>query len=113
MRTTPQVLKKYITDGYVHEPDKSYTFDGKFGEAEDPAFNRTKYTYWWGEHNLLEVHDYMMTIRRGWHRKDGGPTPLQKTPTKAEIHAVFNNSPELYVKGASGDYIPVFRQPTW
>lgn len=113
MQCTPQALMRYVYGGHIHYPEHSYALDGKYGEAEQKEWYRTKYKYWWGEHNLLELHDYLMTIRRGWPRKDGGPTPLQRTPSKAEIHAIFNNSPTLYVKGIEGDYIPIFRQPTW
>ena len=113
MRVDIRTMKMYIINELIHHPEVSYALDGKFGVAEGTAWNESKVKWWWGEHNLMELHDYLMTTRRGFPRNDGGPTPLQKTPTKAEIRAAFNNSTILYVKANSGEYVPVFQQPTW
>lgn len=113
MRVDIRTIKMYVWNGFIHPVEVSYALDGLFGESKSNTWNESKVKWWWGEHNLMELHDYLMTTRRGFPRKDGGPTPLQHTPSKAEIRAAFNNSTVLYVKGASGEFIPTFEQPKW
>lgn len=115
MHVDIRTMKYYIINKVIHPISASYALDGKFGVArEGAAWNESKIRWWWGEHNLYELHDYLMSMgANGTPRKDGRPKTLQKFPTKAEIHAAFNNSTVLYVKGTDGDYVPVFNQPKW
>lgn len=116
LRVSSITLFRYIKKGAIKPPERSYAFDGLFGQAAPDGHIKNisnQNHLWWGEHSLMEAHDAMMEVRRGFKRKDGGPTPLQKIATKAEIHAAFNNSTTLYVKGKDDEFVPLFRQPNW
>ena len=113
MHRNAQTMRKYVIHGNIRPPEFSYTLDGNFGVASSEEWSHQKYKRWWGEHNLMELHDYLMTVHRGWPRKDGRPNQQSTTPSKAEIRAAFNNSTLLYVKGTDGEFVPVFQQPNW
>lgn len=102
MHRSARAMKGYCLNGVIHLPEISYGLDGEFKPGRR----------WWGEHNLMELHDYLMTIGYGHPRKDGKITPY-KLPSKAEIRAAFNNSTILYVKGKDGEFVPLFEQPKW
>lgn len=102
MRLDIKTIKKAIYEGQIHEPDVSYPLDKN-------ALYRT--TRWFGEHNLLELHDYLLTVHIGRPRKDGMVTPSSKLPTRAEIIAKMNNDTTLYIQGDDGSFVPLYDPP--
>ncbi len=114
MHVSARSMKRYIAMERIHPPARAYALDGRFGAyPPDATWYDVKSKFWWGEHNLIELHEYLSTVSRGYKRLDGRPSPMSKLATKAEIRAAFNNSTMLYVKGTKGDYVPVFNQPDW
>lgn len=103
MNLSARSLREYIAREVIRPPEKSYTLDGEFSAGR----------WWWGEHNLMELHDFLLTVHHGHVRRDGRITPSQKLPSKAQIRAAFNNNTILYVKGKSGEFVPLFEQPRW
>jgi hypothetical protein len=91
-----------VESGAIHEPSRSYPLD-KTIPRKGKSF--------WGEHNLLEMHDYLMTVHVGRPRKDGLITPSQRYATRAEIIAKMNGSNTLYIQGDDGQFIPVYDPP--
>lgn len=112
LNTTIRTLKLYIARGDIRTGDHSYALDGKYGASESSEYNRAKYKIWWGEHHLMEIHEYLINSSPVFSRP-GRPALRNGLPTKAEIHAYFNNSPVMYVKNNEGEFIPVFNQPKW
>jgi hypothetical protein len=103
MGCSTRTLLRAVQSGSIHVPQRSY------GIGYKTEHFRTK--VWWGEHNLLELHEYLMTVHVGRPRLDGRITPSQKLPTRAEIIAKMNNQTTLYVQSDDGIYVPVYDPP--
>ena len=100
IRLKPDTLNRYILRGKIRPPERSYDLNG----------DRQKgWQRWWSEKNMLELHDYLMTVHKGSPRKDGQITPMQHLPSRAEIVAAFNESQKVFVRTADGTEIPLFR----
>jgi len=91
-------------NGNIHEPEKSYPL---IEGSTKPG------VHYWGEHNMLELHDYMMTVHRGRPRNDGMVIPYQNLPTRAELIGLMNNTQPVYIKDEDGKFIPLFKPPTF
>ena len=102
MRLTRRTFLKILTEGHIHPPERSYPFDKQDKELG--------YSFW-SEENLMELHDYLMTVHIGRPRKDGLITPSQRIPTKAEIRAQINGEQTLYIKSEDGAFVPLFEPP--
>lgn len=88
---------RYVLDGKISPPFKvGIGFSSK---------------YLWGERNILELHDYLLTVHYGRKRKDGRVTPY-RLPSKAELLAKMNHQEVLYVKGSNGEFVPVWNENT-
>lgn len=102
LNMTKRNLYKAWQDGNINAPVKSY-----------PIHNPTsdRYIRWWGEHNIMEAHDFFMTVHYGRPRHDGIIVPRQTLPTKAEIKAKISNSATLYVQTDEGAFVPLWDPP--
>lgn len=103
LNLSTRTLFKLWDEGHIHRPPTSY-----FLEEND---NPIKEWLWWAEENLMEAHDYMMTVHRGAPRKDGEVTVWKDLPSKAEIRARINHNETLYIKGSNGEFVPLFEPP--
>jgi len=102
MNCSTKTMHRAVESGAIHPPARSYPLD-----KARPERMKT----WWGEHHLLELHDYLMTVHVGRPRKDGLITPSQKYATRAEIIAKMSGSNTLYVKSDDGAFVPVYDPP--
>ena len=102
MHCSPKTIFRILDMKAIHPPSSSYPL-------HNPDSDRFK--QWWGEHNLLELHDYLMTVHVGRPRKDGLITPSQRYPTRAEIIAKMNDTNTMYIKSDEGTFVPVYDPP--
>lgn len=102
MHCSARTIQNALIAQAIREPAKRYPI-------ENP--DSIRFWYMWGEHNLLELHDYFMTLHRGRPRKDGLITPSQHYATKAEIIAKMNFANTLYIKSDDGAFVPVYDPP--
>ena len=96
------VLEKYMLRGDIAKPAMTYTLDGKFKPSK----------YMRREKDILDLHDYLMTIHYGRPRKDGEVTPYP-TPTKTELRAMMKHDVVYYVENDKGEKVKVFKEPLW
>lgn len=96
------VIEDYIRLGHIRKPAMTYTLDGNFKPVK----------YMWREKDILELHDYMMTIHFGRPRNDGEVTPYP-CPTKAELRAMMAHDVVYYVENDKGEKVKVFKEPIW
>jgi hypothetical protein len=101
----PLTMYRAIEAGGIRQPCKTYKISNP-----DAEWNRR---YYWGLHNLLELHDYLMTVHVGRPRKDGAIVPNQRITSKAAIIAAMTDEKILYVKGEGNIYVPVYEPPTF
>jgi len=92
----------YILKGYIKTPQRVYTLDG----------DRKPGKYMFSESNVMDLHDYLLTVHIGRPRKDGKITPSQM-PTKAELRAMMRHDTVTYVKNADGEFTPVWKEVEW
>ena len=95
-RKKRDIIWNAIREGHINEPASTYGLDE----------NREKYAYYWREKDIMDLHDYLITIHRGRPRNDGLITPA-KTPTASELRAMIRQGTVFYVK--VGDQFV----PTW
>lgn len=86
-----------LEEGGFAEPQYTYGF----------SEHQKKHAYMWHEDNIMDVHDYFLTVHRGRPRLDGKITP-QYMPTKRELRAMIRQEELLYVKGEDGEFRPVW-----
>jgi hypothetical protein len=96
------VLENYILGGHIRKPEMTYALDG----------NYRPFKYMWREKDIMELHDYIVTIHFGRPRKDGEVTPYP-TPTKAELRAMIAHDVVYYVENSEGEKVKVFKEPIW
>jgi hypothetical protein len=96
------VLEKYILRGDIRRPAMTYTLDGTFRPSK----------YMWREKDIMELHDYLMTIHYGRPRKDGEVKPYP-TPTKTELRAIIAHDVVYYVENDKGEKIKAFKESVW
>lgn len=99
---TREAITKYIMAGHIKRPPMSYTLDGTFRPSK----------YLWREKDVLELHDYLMTVHYGRARKDGEITPYP-TPTKSELRAMMRHDVVYYVENSKGEKVKAFRESAW
>ena len=95
-------ILRYINNKNINPPQKTYVI-------EDPTrLGR----YYFSKDDIYSLHDYLLTVNRGRPRFDG---VMNKTdaPSRRELDAILNNDTVLYVKGADGQFIPMWKQPEW
>ena len=98
----PFVIKQYILDGEIKQVQKTYTLD----ERRNPG------KYFFSEDDIRMLWEFLSGRNLGRPRKDGELVqyPL---PSKAELEAMLKHETILYMKDASGDFMPVWKQPEW
>jgi hypothetical protein len=102
LRMSKRSLYKAWQEGNINAPVKSYPI----GNPESDRYIR-----WWGEHNIMEAHEYFLTIHFGRPRKDGTINPRQTLPSRAELRARLNNEITFYVQSDEGEFVPVWEPP--
>jgi hypothetical protein len=95
-------LEHYITAGEIRRPQQAYTLDGNFRPT----------AFFWQKKDVLELHDYLMTIHYGRPRKDGQITP-KYMPTKSELRAMMDHDTVYYVKNSEGKMVKAFKEAAW
>lgn len=68
--------------------------------------------YMWSDRNILDLHDYLLTVHCGGRRKDGKITPHRNLPSRAELLAKLNDHTVTYIKDSNGEFIPTWNQTT-
>jgi len=95
------IIENYILDGKIRTPQRIYTLDTK-----RPG------KYMFSEKDVLDLHDYLLTVHIGRPRKDGKITP-GRMPSRAELKAMMRHDTTMYVKSADGTFTPVWKEMDW
>lgn len=91
----------YIRDGMVRTPQRSYNL-----------FTKRPGKFWLSEDDVLDMHEYMMTLHRGAPRKDGLITS-SRLPDRASIKALVKQDVILYTQDDEGRFIPIWKEQVW
>jgi hypothetical protein len=92
-----------ILKGNIKTPQRRYSLDGK----------KKPLGYLFSEENVLDLHDYLLTVHYGRPRRDGKITPKQTLPSRTELKAMMKNDIVTYVKTEDGEFVPVWREQDW
>lgn len=92
-----RTLKNIIDDGMIPAPAMSYGIDE----------NRNPYGYYWREEDVMNLHEYLLTVHHGRPRKDGYVFPMMM-PSRAELRAIIRQGTVLYVRTDDGEFIPTW-----
>ena len=98
-----QVLRRHV-DRIRHA---MYT-----GEVKKPflvEYGKRTGVYYFSEEDIYAFREYFANLHRGRPRTDGIVIP-KNVPTIAEVDAIINNKPVLYVRTKEGNFVPVWRQ---
>jgi len=95
-------IERYILRGDIRQPQKTYSLDG----------NKSPGKYFFSETDVLDLHDYLMTVHIGRPRRDGLVVP-GRLPTKTELRAMMRHDIQMYTKTESGDFVPVWKEVDW
>jgi hypothetical protein len=96
-------IDKYIRNGYIRTPQRTYIIDGKFDKLGK---------YMFSERDILDLHEYFCSVSVGRPRKDGVINSLN-LPTRSELKAALKTASVLYIKNDEGDFVPVWKENTW
>lgn len=96
------IIHNYIREGKVKRPYQAYTLDD----------NKTPSKFLFSEDDLRDIHSYLLTVHRGRPRNDGQITQ-SNVMSRAELEALMKEDRVLYAKDASGEFVPVWKQPDW
>ena len=95
-------IKRHIRSGEIQKPQQAYALDDK-----------TKLSrYYFTDADIRNLREFFKTVHIVLPRKDGEVT-ASNIPSKIELEAMLRNETILYVKGDSGDFVPVWKQPEW
>jgi asparagine N-glycosylation enzyme membrane subunit Stt3 len=95
-------IKRHIRSGDLTKPQQAYAIEDK-----------TKLSrYYFTDADIRNMREFFKTVHIGRPRKDGEIT-ASNIPSKVELEALLRNETVLYVKGDSGDFVPVWKQPEW
>jgi hypothetical protein len=94
-------IEKDIIYGNIRRPQRSYTLPGKHPK-----------THYFTEKDILDFHDYLLTVNVGRPRADGKITPKDMV-SRNELKAMMKNDVMTYVKNDDGEFIPVWREQGW
>lgn len=94
-------LEKYMLSGQVRTPQRIYPL----GSPDKPG------KHFFSESDVLELHDFFLTVHRGRPRKDGKITP-GKMPTRAELRAIMKHDLITYVQ-VGDEFKPLWKEPEW
>jgi hypothetical protein len=94
-------IELYIRQGKIRTPQRIYTLDGKAKPGK----------YFFSEKDVLELHDYILSVHIGRPRRDGRVTPA-KAPSKAELRAMMKHDTVMYIKSGE-EFVPVWKEIDW
>jgi len=95
-------IDSYIREGHIRTPQRVYSLNER----------RTPRQFLFSEDDVLELHDYMVTLHRGRPRNDG-LVISQDMPTRAELQALMRNGTMYHIQDSDGNFIPVWREKLW
>ena len=104
LNVSKMTLKRMMSAGHIRLPVQSYPIGD-----QNPDMHRPR---WWGLWNILEAHEYMLTVHQGRPRKDGEVTANQKLPTRAEVIARVDGEIVTFSKDDASTYVPMYRPPS-
>lgn len=99
---TRNVIDVAIREGMVPAPQMTYGIDE----------NRNPYAWMWSEKDIMNLHDYLLTVHKGRPRKDGLIVP-HAMPSKAELRAMMRQDTVFYVQTADGEFVPTWEATTF
>jgi len=90
-------LWTYIRWGKINPPQQAYSL-----QTKRPTTN------FFSEDDIVDIHEYMLTVHRGRPRKDGKIT-LGNIPGRADIRTMVKARRLLYVKDEeTGEFVPIW-----
>ncbi len=95
-------VELYILNGKIRTPQRIYSLD----DVKKPG------KYFFSESDVLDLHDYLLTVHIGRPRKDGKITP-RPMPTRAELRAVMKHDMITYVKTDDDKFSPIWKEIEW
>lgn len=69
-------------------------------------------THYFSEDNVLEVHDFFISVHRGRPRNDGLITN-SRIPTRKELKAMMRYDKMTFIQDDNGEYIPAWKERNW
>lgn len=102
LNISTRTMKRMMFGGHIRLPSQSYPIFDQVSKRQE---------YWWGLWNILEAHEYLLTVHVGRPRRDGAITPNQKLPTRAELIAKVNQEVVLFSTEDALTYVPQYRPP--
>lgn len=97
-----ETITRYIIAGHIKRPAMTYTLDGTYRPSK----------YMFREQDVLDLHDYLITVHYGRPRKDGEVRPYP-TPTRTELRAMMKHDVVYYVENNKGEKVKAFKEPVW
>lgn len=95
-------IELYILEGKIKAPQRAYSLDGEKKPGK----------YLFSESDVLDLHDYLLTVHRGRPRADGRITP-GPMPTKAELRAMMKHDMVTYIKTDDNQFRPIWKEVDW
>lgn len=95
-------IENYILRGNIRTPQRLYSLD----ESRKPG------KYMFSESDVMDLHDYLLTVHIGRPRADGRITP-KNMPSKSELRAMMRHDTVTYVKTSDGEFTPVWKEVDW
>jgi hypothetical protein len=97
-----EYVENDILNGNIRRPQRSVVPGSKRAAA-----------YRWSEQDILDYHDYLLTVHRGRPRKDGLITTRKSLPSRAELKALMRHNLVTYFKAEDGTFQPVWKEHNW
>jgi hypothetical protein len=98
VKRSRRTVKGAIEKGMIAAPQRTYGIDE----------NRNGYAYYWSEQDIMNLHDYLVTVHIGRPRNDGMIT-TGNLPSKAELRAAIRQGTVFYVQTESGEFVPTWK----
>lgn len=97
----PGRLYFYINMGRIKAPQRTSPVKKFDGSAR----------YLWSEEDILNLHDYLVSVGSTRVTKSGYTVPARNLPNRAEVKAQIGRGTVLYVKTDSGEFVPTWKEP--
>jgi len=98
----PRTISNYWAKRDIRVPQHTYGLTS----------TRRTHAYKWDEKDIMELHEYLLTVNIGRPRADGLPR-IKPMPTKAELLALIRHDMISYFKDADGEFKPMWKEPEW
>lgn len=99
----PGRLYTYINLKRIEPPQRT---------SPDMGFNKIG-AYYWSEDDILNLHEYLITVGSARITAHGLVVPPKNLPNRAEVKALMGSGTVLYVKTASGEFVPTWKEPNY